>query len=137
MAKSRGFWEIEWGEVPSPHLLMAATWGTYKVLMAFLHFYINLVQLYKYVWPNWISERLSTVWVVGEVKTNEVSLMRSLSKDKKKWLSPSAAAWRPHLWPKIHFAICTNKFCDLHKYILQFAQINFLICTNKFCDLHK
>ena len=52
MAKSRGFWEIEWGEVPSPHLLMAATWGTYKVLMAFLHFYINLVQLYKYVWPN-------------------------------------------------------------------------------------
>ena len=57
MAKSGGFWEIEWGKVSSPSLLMAATWGTYKVLMAFLHFYIkctgnNLVQLYKYILPN-------------------------------------------------------------------------------------
>ena len=40
MAKSEGFWEIEWRKVPSPSALMAATWGwgIYKVLMPFSHF---------------------------------------------------------------------------------------------------
>ena len=37
----------------------------------------------------------------------------------------------------MHFAIWTNAFCNLDKYILQFGQIHFAIWTNTFSNLDK
>ena len=48
--------------------------------------------------------------------------------------SPVKYTWQ---FEQIHFAIWTNIFCYLNKYILLFGQIHFAIWTNTFCYLDK
>ena len=43
----------------------------------------------------------------------------------------------PALLLLCNFAVCTNTFCDLDKYVLQFGRIQFAIGRNAFCDLNK
>ena len=109
-----GFGKLNGGKAPSPSILMAATRGTYKVLMALLHFDIKTTVFICFTKLNFKSVVNCVDGEERGVKTNEVSLMRSLvQRQEKVVVTVGGGLETPPLVENTNF--------NLHKYILQFA----------------